>query len=525
MDQSTETGSRTGPIWRRSIFRVPKEAFLRRWAWRMVKLGPPGLLLFLLLVWTFVNCLGSWSLHREIKKLKVLGVPMEAKLADTRPRTRPGNAPPSWREEHDDADNAARLYRAASLIIVPPDEEDAPLLPTYVGRDAQAPPPLGVQLPPENLEACLRHLERNRQALLVLDEARRLPECRFMVDWSDPSSILYHLSDLRRCSDLLLVNGYVAVAEGDFEQAVHEYRASFLAGRRLCLEPAAMSQIIRLNLCEKALRNGLERTLGLGAIPIGLIEEVAGEIEQENSEFDMSRSAFFQAAMLIEGVEQLRGGLKGYDWVWGQYYNRCGFLFYVKSGLFKLDAAKAMREHRRIIENLDLPLFERYQAMLGAERELSQDLGAWGHIHILRWTIRLRPILGPWNKFRYPLTSSLPSQMVYNVRRELDYHALLGATQTALAFEMFRLKEGSFPDEAEQAFEDGTKVPIDPYTGDHFKIAHTESGLTFYSLGRNGEDDGGAVLRDEVGEYKDIGFRLLAPGKQGQTEVGNVVRP
>jgi hypothetical protein len=87
----------------------------------------------------------------------------------------------------------------------------------------------------------------------------------------------------------------------------------------------------------------------------------------------------------------------------------------------------------------------------------------------------------------------------------------------AIAAERFRLQQGRWPTNAEELAPDYLKtIPDDPFTGHPMVFIHSNDGVTAYSVGENGADDGGLV--EPLGGERlarDFGFHLPAPEKRG----------
>ena len=78
----------------------------------------------------------------------------------------------------------------------------------------------------------------------------------------------------------------------------------------------------------------------------------------------------------------------------------------------------------------------------------------------------------------------------------------------ALAVEKFRVKQGRWPQQpAEVAPEWILTVPLDPFDGKPLRMKRTERGLIVYSIGPDGNDDGGTPFDSEK-KTGDITFTL-----------------
>lgn len=83
----------------------------------------------------------------------------------------------------------------------------------------------------------------------------------------------------------------------------------------------------------------------------------------------------------------------------------------------------------------------------------------------------------------------------------------------ALAAERYRQSKNRWPENWEELVPEYLQeVPEDPWSDKPLRMRKTEEGLTIYSVGANGVDDGGLpeVLKTKL----DIGFRLFNPEKR-----------
>jgi hypothetical protein len=96
-------------------------------------------------------------------------------------------------------------------------------------------------------------------------------------------------------------------------------------------------------------------------------------------------------------------------------------------------------------------------------------------------------------------------------KRFLEVRAELRSAAAALAVERFRRRHGRWPERLEDLVPDYLdRVPADPYDGAPLRLRKLADGLVIYSVGANGQDDGGDVdillHLDRGGQ--DIGIRL-----------------
>ena len=83
-----------------------------------------------------------------------------------------------------------------------------------------------------------------------------------------------------------------------------------------------------------------------------------------------------------------------------------------------------------------------------------------------------------------------------------------GAARVGLAMCGYRAAKGAFPETLQELVPEFIPaVPRDPFDGEPLRLKSNEQELTIYSIGPNGQDDGGAPF-DQKEKTGDITFRL-----------------
>jgi hypothetical protein len=97
--------------------------------------------------------------------------------------------------------------------------------------------------------------------------------------------------------------------------------------------------------------------------------------------------------------------------------------------------------------------------------------------------------------------------------------ALLRSAAAALAVERYRLAKGQWPEKLTDLTPDYlAAVPIDPFDGKPMRFMKQKKGVVVYSIGPDGQDDGGAFeTLNAFVPGTDIGFRLWDVDKRRQT--------
>ena len=97
---------------------------------------------------------------------------------------------------------------------------------------------------------------------------------------------------------------------------------------------------------------------------------------------------------------------------------------------------------------------------------------------------------------------------------EIRHRAKCLCAEAGIACERYRLKHGRWPTSLDDLAAFGIpKVPVDPFDGQPLRYRVEDDGVTIYSVGENGIDDGGDIHRR--GEMTgDTGFRLWNAAKR-----------
>ena len=87
----------------------------------------------------------------------------------------------------------------------------------------------------------------------------------------------------------------------------------------------------------------------------------------------------------------------------------------------------------------------------------------------------------------------------------------------ALAVERYRLSHGGWPDSLDALVPAYLpRVPIDPYNGAPLRFVRKTDRVVVYSVGPDGQDDGGNVAKNPYKPGRDIGFRLWDVNRRRQ---------
>jgi hypothetical protein len=387
-----------------------------------------------------------------------------------------------------DAENGAALVLAAKLPAAWP----APAVGGLEERFADLPPQ---QRPDDDTEKLLR--AELAQVAGALDGARDLadrPRGRFAVAWSDDliSTMMSHVQQVRVVGFALTFDAYLRALDGDGDGALRSCRASLNSGRALGDEPAPISQFIRASGSRRAAR-AVERVLALGEASPKALEEMQRALAEEAEEPLQLTTARAQRVFFYHSLAAMRSG-KVSRANFGLRTSMLG-----TRGDDLIDGARAracqaayLRYNNELVELAKLPVEQqqdRIKALTPPPQRLPLLLDALGR------------------------DGEDPSAVwaFHRVRAELRCAA------AALAAELYRLAKGHWPERLDDLVPDYLPaVPTDPFDGRPLRLRRTEDGLIVYSVGPDGEDNGGNLDRkNERAPGTDLGFRLWDAGRRG----------
>jgi hypothetical protein len=359
-----------------------------------------------------------------------------------------------------------------------------------------------IRLDPER--AALLHTEMARQAA-ALAEARRLAEMprgrhHLRLGTNLLELRLNEQQQSRRAATLLRYDALDQAHRGNIAAAVESCRACLNAARSLGDEPFLISQMIRIacvavacDMVERTLAQGEAREADLAALQKLLVEEekhptllvgLRGERAGMNDLFTKLGDGTMTMEMLVGP-----GGLNVAD-------------LDLTTRLFGFTRSNIHREHVRSLELMNrmvdaarLPAHEQSLAIQAVETDL-----------------RAQVPTAPLMRLLFPA--------VQNVARTSQRKtALVRSLMVLVAVERYRLKRGKWPDTLEDLKPDFLKaIPLDPFDGKPIRYLKRGDGVTVYSVGHDGVDNGGTIDRSKTTESGiDLGYRLWDVKARRQT--------
>ncbi|MCE5217453.1 hypothetical protein LLH03_10565 [bacterium] len=410
---------------------------------------------------------GSTGVYGELERLRAAGAPISVGQA----------APPLIPADH----NAAPLYLEAAKLLQP-HEDRYPSLGAKADKD-------GVQWQPDNrlwgayvnwsdpetVRALSAMVKSDEKPLQLLCQAAARPGCRFDLKWSEGINMrLSHLSRLRAMSRFCAVATAVAAVEGNGELTGQRLHANVVLACHASQEPTVISQTVTYAIVAIAERSA-EVALSRVVVP----EPQARAILSQVTSLDLATSTVLalrtDRAMDIELYDMARrdpmsainllGILldKPRDGAWCLAV-RC------VPGLLSADELSYLQLAERSLVIATLPWAE-------AKREM-QTLAKWGKEH-LKYTRIARHVGIVWYK---------PSQ------RRFECQANLNLLCGGLGLGLYKQKTGRYPQSLDALAQINWPVPQDPFTDAPMKYKLQGDRYLLYSVGPDGDDDGGRLL-------------------------------
>jgi hypothetical protein len=411
------------------------------------------------------------ALQAELEAIRAEGLPLTLAEVDKWYATPPAD------------ENAATVLQEAFDLYAKPAlgtrrsggrrVDERSLLP--VVGSAELPP--GSEPLPDNTKASIAEfLSQNEAALKLLHKGASMPACRYPIDLTQGFHVhLPHLNKLRECAKLLLLEMLLRAENGQSEPAAESACSCFNLAGSLTNEPVLISQLVRFN-CQMTGAKNLGRILTRVTLTDEQLARLESALTQaENMEgltrayvnnrcivlhgYDLERKEISAPVRLWPTLKELR------ELTWGDayYFHACRVdaRRRATSGLFELEVLTSIELRTACIRASQRPFPE--QISLAKQIE-SQEMSS---TTFLMMPAATRAML-----------------------KQASCLALLRAARSALAIERYRLVNARLPDTLP------VSAPLDPFTGQPLRYKKLAKGYVVYSVGEDGEDDGGDEKKD-----------------------------
>jgi len=367
------------------------------------------------------------------------------------------------------AENAAEFFKDSfSHRVRWEDEEKRKLLPV-VGL---ARVPLRTEPLTEETKALVtQYLADNRQALELLHKGAAIEHSRYPVDLSKGlEAFNFDFHNIRQSARLLKLDAILDAENGKPEQAADSITSAFSLARSLSKEPILVSQLVRI-ACQELAVSTLERAVNRTDFSDEQLIELGGTLANAEDPCSMIRafvgnrcmglSLFKMPAAQISPILDIAGNRP--NPLSAPAINLCRF-----TGLADMDAIIYLDMMNDYIKALKLAPEQRRKAANAVVARLEKI----SRIHVLLHIIM----------------PALSNCTIIDLR----IVAQLRTARAGLAIERYRLAAGKLPDtlaELIPTYLDA--VPKDPFDGKDLRYRKLETGFVVYSIGGDGNDDGG----------------------------------
>jgi hypothetical protein len=352
-------------------------------------------------------------------------------------------------------------------------------------------PPIGQGLSAEDRSELKAVLAEHRASLRLLLAAPVTGRSRYPIHLQDgPATLLPHLAKVKQGVSLLSAAALLYATDGDAEQATRAFLAAGRLGDSLSEEPIVISQLVRY-ACWAILLPRLERALSVAQFTdsqlaslqrvIEVAERPQGAARGWAGEQAMHLSLYNDRKMMVEAFREIQGS-HGQA---GDLLAAMGLNLYRLTGLMNKDKAYFCDTMGRQLAAFELP----YPGRFAANRQLAASNNVPNRLYVL--SRMLLPALGNAHV------------------RDADHTVLVRVAATALAIERFRLGHtNGLPERLEHLAPAYCRAPpADPYDGKPLRYQTHGSSYVVYSIGSDGEDDGGVSWDSNAVKIpQDVGF-------------------
>ncbi len=395
-----------------------------------------------------------------------------------------------------DANNAAPLYEAGFMAL-----EADPLLKAPDSPLAQA-----ATIDAQDA-AVASLLARHRETLAIVRDAAGRDVCRFTRDWTRPSlgMLLPEMQSMRQAARLMQLAARQRAASGDMTGALDDVTRLHQMGQHAAAEPILISGLVGLAIDTMAIDTMAQilpkldpsdgARLDTSAIRdlIHIVPSFKRHFFGEEAFGTMMFASFCDGGSTPDSFDLLAS--------LGSSAPTPGLLpFPFKPLIGTLFRVFLLPED-----------FQAYRSTLRSYQTLLARPNSFANI-----TREAKAIEDALNTDRRGILTSLIAPALSScIRGAVRSQALHRAAAVAIAATRFRIEKGSLPESIDDLGPEFLPLePADPFVADApLRLKQTDSGIVIYSVGPDGEDDGGPVApgKEPAAGNDDVGLQLRHP--------------
>jgi hypothetical protein len=398
-----------------------------------------GMLAVLVILFILFRVFGHSSLEHKIAELRAKGYPTTFEELEQYNQVPKGTP------------NAADLYIKAFDAYRAPFEDEKKLLPNIGPILLKS----GEPITPEMKSAMEKFLSRNAETLDLLFQARQVEQCRYRYPLiPKQGSMNPYYTEIKNCAQMISQFVLLQIEAGNATDAIHGVVAELRLGESLKQDPMLISYLVRLSVDGMAIQS-ISEVLNRRSLSQQQILDLQAELSIIQKTLRMNQALIGERCCLLDDLMLQQGmGLGSTSVRWTGFWDTN----LVRSMEFidKLTTITQMQARDRWVN---------YQQLNDEVDQLS--------------------VLYFMTKMLLPSLSRIG--MV-----ELRSNTSVDCARAALGVEQFRLAEGRLPESLDQLVPKYLDaVPIDPFDGKPLRYKRLDKGYTIYSVGEDGEDNGG----------------------------------
>lgn len=418
---------------------------------------------------------------------------------------------PRWRLEHIEEDRPDVPAAENSIQVL---HEVYESLVGWNLRDLKIPDQQSTPPWPANQQLSLDHLDRIREALRDREPivARcasliRYPRGRAKVGWLEVNPFttpLPHLNECPKMATLLQLDIERLLHEKSVSGAMDRVRAIINLSQGFVGEPTLMGFLTHLAMRSIAIRK-FERILAMAEVPEKDLREIERALQAIANSASFSAALRGERAIANRTFQNLESDKLTLEQLAGQPGAKVGspdlegrLLFYIYMANIKSDHAFYLQTMNRAIEWTALPKSSQQAKWL----ELDDELKSIPFPDLIENGRLLTRLIFP------------AVHKVFDADQRDS--AMFRCAVVLVAVERYRLAHRKWPaklDDLCPAFL--AEVPSDPYDDKPIKYRKSNEGVTVYTCGLDGIDDGGIKLINFREQGSDLGLRLWNSDRRG----------